>query len=170
MHAVVGTVANAHAVTQISALLHGQETELFGDFSYRGMHKRAEVTPDQSEVHWHVAMMPSHRIPSNQDKPMGAIPDALKKTKTRIRAKVEHAFRPIKCQFGCRKTRFRGLAKNNHQLRVMFALSNLWLVQVNFLGRRGMSVPATRKKSTNTGPIRPEHCKIAAIFDAGCTM
>ncbi len=45
--------------------------------------------------------------------------------KAGIRAKVEHPFRVINCQFGQRKTRYRGLAKNTSQLLVMFALSNL---------------------------------------------
>jgi IS5 family transposase len=57
----------------------------------------------------------------------------LEKTKARIRAKVEHPFRVIKCQFGHRKTRYRGLAKNTSQLLVMFALSNLWMVRKRIL-------------------------------------
>jgi len=78
-------------------------------------------------------MVPSHRKALDKDTPMGAIMDALEKTKARIRAKVEHPFRVIKCQFGHRKTRYRGLAKNTHQLRVMFALSNLWMVRKRIL-------------------------------------
>jgi IS5 family transposase len=58
---------------------------------------------------------------------------ALEKTKASIRAKVEHPFRVIKCQFGHRKTRYRGLAKNTSQLLVMFALSNLWMVRKRIL-------------------------------------
>jgi len=46
---------------------------------------------------------------------------------------VEHPFRVIKCQYGYRKTRYRGLAKNTHQLQVMFALSNLWMVRKRIL-------------------------------------
>jgi IS5 family transposase len=77
--------------------------------------------------------MPSHRKALDKDTPMGAIMDALEKTKARIRAKVEHPFRVIKCQFGHHKTRYRGLAKNTHELRVMFALSNLWMVRKRIL-------------------------------------
>jgi IS5 family transposase len=55
--------------------------------------------------------------------------DKLEKLKASIRAKVEHPFRVIKCQFGQRKTRYRGLAKNTSQLLMMFALSNLWMVR-----------------------------------------
>ena len=133
VHTVMGTAANAHDVTQAGALLHGQETDVFGDSGYRGVHKREEVIQTHPDVAWHVAMMPSHRKTLDKGTPMGAILDALEKTKARIRAKVEHAFRVIKCQFGHRKTRYRGLAKNTHQLQVLFALSNLWMVRKRIL-------------------------------------
>ncbi len=45
----------------------------------------------------------------------------------RIRALGEHAFRVLKCQFGYRKTRYRGLAKNGAQLTTLFALVNLYM-------------------------------------------
>ena len=133
VHTVVGTAANAHDVTQACALLHGQETDVFGDSGYRGVHKREEVIQTHPDVAWHVALMPSHRKTLDKATPMGAILDAVEKTKARIRAKVEHAFRVIKCQFGHRKTRYRGLAKNTHQLQVLFALSNLWMVRKRVL-------------------------------------
>ena len=133
VHTVVGTAANAHDVTQASALLHGEESDVFADSGYRGVHKREEVIEGHAQVSWHVAMMPSHRKALDKDTPMGAIMDALEKTKASIRAKVEHPFRVIKCQFGHRKTRYRGLAKNTSQLLVMFALSNLWMVRKRIL-------------------------------------
>jgi IS5 family transposase len=133
VHTVVGTAANAHDVTQASALLHGEESDVFADSGYRGVHKREEVIEGHGQVSWHVAMMPSHRKALDKDTPMGAIMDALEKTKASIRAKVEHPFRVIKCQFGHRKTRYRGLAKNMSQLLVMFALSNLWMVRKRIL-------------------------------------
>jgi len=133
VHTVVGTAANAHDVTQASALLHGEESDVFADSGYRGVHKREEVIQTHPDVAWHVAMMPSHRKALEKDTPMGAIMDALEKTKASIRAKVEHPFRVIKCQFGHRKTCYQGLAKNTSQLLVMFALSNLWMVRKRIL-------------------------------------
>lgn len=38
------------------------------------------------------------------------------KEKASIRAKVEHPFRVIKCQFGFTKARYRGMKKNGSQL------------------------------------------------------
>ena len=34
----------------------------------------------------------------------------------KVRAKVEHVFRVVKCQFGYRKVRYRGIAKNGAQV------------------------------------------------------
>lgn len=41
-----------------------------------------------------------------------------------VGARVEHPFRVIKCHFGHRAVRYRGLAKNTSQLHVMFGLPN----------------------------------------------
>jgi IS5 family transposase len=38
-----------------------------------------------------------------------------------VRAKVEHVFRVLKCQFGYRKVRYKGIAKNSAQV---FSLSS----------------------------------------------
>jgi len=42
---------------------------------------------------------------------------------------VEHPFHIVKNIFRYKKTRYKGLAKNNAQLNVLFALSNLYLVR-----------------------------------------
>ena len=47
----------------------------------------------------------------------------------KVRAKVEHVFRVVKCQFGYRKVRYRGIAKNGAQVFALFALANLYLVR-----------------------------------------
>ncbi|MFA6961855.1 MAG: IS5/IS1182 family transposase, partial [Opitutaceae bacterium] len=38
---------------------------------------------------------------------------------------VEHPFLIVKNLFGYRKTRYRGLAKNGHQLHMLFGLANV---------------------------------------------
>ena len=43
-----------------------------------------------------------------------------------IRDRVEHAFRIIKCQFGYKKTVYRGLMKNENRLYALFACANLY--------------------------------------------
>lgn len=60
---------------------------------------------------------------------MGALLDQMERVKARIRAKVEHPFRVLKCQFDYRKVRYKGLMKNTAQITTLFALVNLWLVR-----------------------------------------
>src|ERR1700760_3695738 len=45
----------------------------------------------------------------------------------KVCAKVEHVFRVLKCQFGYRKVRYRGLTKNAAQVFSLLALANLYL-------------------------------------------
>lgn len=47
----------------------------------------------------------------------------------KVRAKVEHVFRVMKCQFGYRRVRYRGLAKNGAQVFTLLALANLYLAR-----------------------------------------
>ena len=47
----------------------------------------------------------------------------------KVRAKVEHVFRVVKCQFGYRKVRYRGIEKNGAQLFALFALANIFLAR-----------------------------------------
>lgn len=129
VHTVTTSAANAHDVTQAHALLHGQEEVVFADSGYRGVEKRQEIQDKHAGVDWQIAMMPGKRKTLDKTRISNALTDQLEKLKAGIRAKVEHPFRVIKCQFGHRKTRYRGLAKNTSQLLVMFALSNLWMVR-----------------------------------------
>ena len=47
----------------------------------------------------------------------------------KVCAKVEHVFRVVKCQFGYRKVRYHGLAKNAAQVFSLLALANLYLAR-----------------------------------------
>ena len=135
VHAVEGTAANEHDITKAVDLLHGQETDVFGDAGYQGIEKRAEA--QGLGVQWHVAMRPGKRRVVDKTTRIGALKEKLEKLKASIRAKVEHPFRVIKCQFGYRKTRYRGLAKNTAQIITLFALSNLWMVRKRILVANG---------------------------------
>lgn len=127
VHTVIGTAANVHDVTQAADLLHGDESTVWADAGYRGIEKRPEAK--DRPVNWKVAMMPGKRKQLDKRNPIGALIDTVEHTKASIRAKVEHPFRVIKCQFGFTKVRYRGLKKNTAQLITLFALSNLWMVR-----------------------------------------
>ena len=50
---------------------------------------------------------------------------AIEKAKASLRAFVEHPFHILKNIFRNRKVRYRGLAKNGHQLYTLFGLANV---------------------------------------------
>jgi IS5 family transposase len=133
VHTVIGTAANVNDVTQGHALLHGQESVVFADAGYRGAAKREEATG----VDWQVAMRPGKRRALDKNSPWGKLLDKAEQLKASLRAKVEHPFRVIKCQFGFTKVRYKGLAKNTAQLMTLFALSNLWMVRRKIMEMRG---------------------------------
>jgi len=133
VHTVIGTAANVHDVTQGHGLLHGEETVVFADAGYQGITKRDEATG----VDWHVAMRPGKRRALDKNSPWGNLLDKAEQMKASVRAKVEHPFRVIKCQFGFTKVRYKGIAKNTAQLVTLFALSNLWMARRQLLGAQG---------------------------------
>ncbi len=133
VHTVIGTAANVNDVTQGHGLLHGEETAVFADAGYQGAAKRPEATG----VDWHVAMRPGKRRALDKNSPWGSLLDQAEQLKASVRAKVEHPFRVIKCQFGFTKVRYKGLAKNTAQLVTLFALSNLWMARRHLMGVRG---------------------------------
>ena len=82
-------------------------------------------------------MTPGKRKALDKTKASQALKDKLEKVKAGVRAKIEHPFRVIKCQFGFTKVRYKGLAKNTAQLMTLFALSNDWMARRHLLGARG---------------------------------
>jgi len=120
---VVATPANTADVTQIRALLTGEERTVHADAGYTGAEKYVE-----GEAKLHVAA----KRGTLKRMVEGALKDAtqkLEELKAQMRAPVEHPFRVVKCQFGFTKVRYRGLAKNATQLQVLFALANLSLAR-----------------------------------------
>ncbi len=98
---------------EANSLLHGQETDAFGDAGYQGVHKRPDARP---AVRWHVAMKHSKRRQLDKERPVQALLVKVEQIKASIRAKVEHPFRVLKQQFGYVKVRYRGLKKNTLQI------------------------------------------------------
>ena len=58
---------------------------------------------------------------------------AKNRTKSKVRAKVEHVFGVLKLKFGFVKVRYRGLKKNANRLFATCALVNLYLVRKKLL-------------------------------------
>jgi transposase, IS5 family len=126
VHSVIGTAGNEADVTQANKLLHGQEKRAAGDAGYQGVDKRADAKPG---VQWDISMKKGKRRELDKTTALGKLKDQFEKVKSQLRAKVEHPFRVLKCQFGYRKVRYKGLKKNTAQIKTLFALANLWMAR-----------------------------------------
>jgi len=124
VHTVVVTAANVADITKTSELLHGAETQVHADAGYTGVEKRAEIVALDRKIDWQIA---------RKRGPIKALVEgaeqetlkAVEKAKASVRAFVEHPFHLVKNIFRHRKVRYRGLAKNGHQLHVLFGLANV---------------------------------------------
>ena len=139
VHTVVGTAGNVADVTQAHALLHGGEKVVLGDAGYQGVAKRPENVG--KAIEWCTAMRPSLRKALQASAP-GCALEQFEQVKASLRAKVEHCFHVVKCLFKHRKTRYRGLDKNNAQLLSLFGLANLVLARRYLGGAHTQVAPA----------------------------
>lgn len=125
VHTMIGTAANISDVTVGNDLLHGQETEVFGDSGYQGADKRTHV----ENVTWHVALRSSVVKHFRNQPGIGPLLQDTERAKASVRAKVEHPFHVVKNRFGLKKLRYRGLSKNTAQLFTLFGLANLLIAK-----------------------------------------
>jgi IS5 family transposase len=129
VHSVVSTAANVHELNTATERVHGEERVIYGDAGHIGIEKREAFKDCEADMR--IAMKPGQRrvLP---DTPEGRLLDLIETAKAHFRAKVEHPFRIIKCQFGFRKVFYRGIRKNDLKLKMLFALANLWMLRERF--------------------------------------
>ena len=113
------TAANVNDVTVAHRLLHGGETEAWGDAGYQGVAKRPEHAG--AGVRWRVALRPRLR----RQLPPGSPAARAEREKASVRAKGEHPFLDVKRRFGYATVRYRGLEKNRQRLALLLGFANL---------------------------------------------
>lgn len=121
IHSVAATAANAHDGHLLPDLLHGGETRVWGDSAYAG-HKETIRRHAPRAKDFTQRKGSRHRALSDTERQRN-------RTKSRVRAKVEHPLLILKCVFGFRKVRYRGLNKNANRLFVACALVNLFMAR-----------------------------------------
>ena len=130
VHSIAVTAANEHDITQAAALIREDDEVVYGNAGYLGIQKRPEVMNDEhlSSIEYHINRRPGS-LPRVSDHAI-AWERYIENRKSSVRCKVEHVFRIIKCQFGYRKTAYRGLKKNENRLYAMFACANLYALAI----------------------------------------
>ncbi len=134
-HSLSTTAANVHDFNETANLLHGEEIFIFAGSGYCGAQKREEL--EHVKADWLIAEMPSKIKAWNKHPRKNKQPIRTEYVKASIRAKVEHPFRILKCQFGFRKAIYRGMAKNDNKLAMLFALANVVRVDQMIRAMRG---------------------------------
>ena len=125
IHSVAATAANVHDSQALPDLLHGKETRVWGDAAYSG--HRAVLQ------HYAPRAKSFVQTKAYRHRPLSEPERARNRTKSKVRAKVEHVFLVMKRIFGWAKVRYRGLAKNTHWLHISCGLANLYMARRRLL-------------------------------------
>jgi IS5 family transposase len=125
IHSVEATAANVSDNRVLADLLHGEETDVWGDQAYQG---KTEVIRQRSPK----AVDRTHRPYRTKLVCYPAIRNENRE-KSKTRSRVEHVFALIKLKFGFVKVRYRGLNKNGNRLFSLCALTNLLTAKSHLL-------------------------------------
>ena len=121
VHSIEGTTAKTSDRKMFDKLQHGEEKAIFGDKGYYSEPDKRAAR--EAGIAWCVLdkAKRGHPLSNSQKK--------RNKKLSSVKAKVEHPFQVLKCQWGYSKVRYKGLKKNTLQLNTLFALINLFKVR-----------------------------------------
>ena len=128
IHSAAATAANVADCRLLPDLLHGEETRVWGDQAYRGQRNVIVEHAPRAQDFTNRRYRQKGVVNENER--------AKNRTKSKVRAKVEHVFFVIKQVFGFARVRYRGLDKNAHRLFVTCALANLYMARRHLLRAR----------------------------------
>jgi transposase, IS5 family len=129
IHSVVVTAANVHDKHALGQLLHGRERRVYADAGYVGQQETIHRLAPKAKAFINERAFGGKKLSERQKE--------RNRNKSRIRARVEHAFGVIKGVFKFTKVRYRGLLKNGTRAFVACALANLYLARGQLLRTRG---------------------------------
>jgi len=125
VHSLTATDAATADITQLPALVHGQERVLYGDQAYWSETHRQHWTASGGRYRVNRRGTRKHPLTRRQR--------VLNRRRSQQRARGEHALPVVKRLWGFMKVRYRGLAKNTARAFTMFGLANLYLVRRRLL-------------------------------------
>ena len=121
IHAVAATAANVHDSQILPDLLHGDGTRVWGESAYSGQGEvLRQYAPGATDF---------TNKKGARNRPLTDRDKSANRTKSKVRAKVEHPFLILKRIFGFNKIRYRGLDKNANRLFTSCGLVNLYMVR-----------------------------------------
>jgi IS5 family transposase len=132
VHSVTATHAAAADITQMETLLHGQERTIFGDQAYWKEADRQRFRAAGVRYRMNRRGTAQRPLTEHQKK--------INQSRSRTRARGEHAFRVVKQLWGFAKVRYRGIAKNAARALTSFALANLYLMRRSIVPQQGWCI------------------------------
>lgn len=133
IHTLETTAANVADVVMTPKLMTGDEEEVVADAGYIGAEKREDARTENKQgekINYRTCKRPSSLKKLSESGQEKAKEEEHQKSS--VRCKVEHVFGVVKLLFRCRKTRYRGRQKVDAQLKMVFALANLYLADTRF--------------------------------------
>lgn len=132
IHSATVTAANVADIDELPNLLREEDKVVLGDAGYNSdAYKRGARSLGMT---WKVndKRKPKH----TKSKRTNLSPGQKKRNRknSSIRARVEHCFWILKCQFGFRKVRYKGLDKNRVQVFSLLGLANLYRFRKQLAG------------------------------------
>ncbi|MBX3674586.1 MAG: IS5 family transposase [Burkholderiales bacterium] len=125
VHSLATGPASEGDITRLDDLLHGEETELYADQAY--------WSEDHRQHCRHAGIRYRVNRRGHSTRPLTAHQRLINRSRSRCRARGEHAFHVVKRLWGFAKVRYRGLAKNTARVFAIFALANLYLARRRLL-------------------------------------
>jgi IS5 family transposase len=126
VHSLATGPANESDIGRIDDLLHGEEKELYGDQAYWSEDHRQQCK--HAGIGYRVNRQARNSRLTEQQR-------LINRSRSRCRARGEHAFLVVKRLWGFAKVRYRGMYKNTVRAFAVFALANLYLVRRRLLPR-----------------------------------
>ena len=121
VHTAGVTAGSVHDAKVMDNLIREDDRAVYGDKAYASDRKKRLARA--AGVLWAV------KEKAKPGRTLTRAQRAFNKKHGAARAKVEHVFRVLKCQFGYRKARYRGIAKNGAQVFSLLALANVYLAR-----------------------------------------
>jgi len=126
IHTATVTAANTADITEMPNLLRPDDKVVFGDAGYVSDSYKRGARALGMILKINDKRKPKKQLSSSQKK--------RNRKNSSVRARVEHCFRVIKCQFGYRKVRYKGLEKNRTQVFMLLGLANLYQLRGKLAG------------------------------------
>jgi IS5 family transposase len=118
-HSAVVTAANVHDKHPLPDLLHGNEQRVYGDSAYASQKELIAGKAPAARDFTNQRVRKADQIDEVQRR--------KNRSKSRVRARVEHVFAVVKRLWGFGKVRYRGLHKNATRAFTALALCNIYM-------------------------------------------